>query len=351
MVRAVLALVALAWMAAAPTLASPDLFADDAPPLHFTLTAPFATLAAKAKYSLDAYPASLTLSDGTASAQSFPIQVRPRGISRRKMYCAFPPLYLSFDKSAMHGTPFHGQKKLKLVTFCRPVADYEQRVMLEYLVYRLYNQITPMSYRVRAAEVTYRDGPNAQGVTRFGYLIEDIKDVADRNQREELKGPSHMVSLAQLDAHAAARAALFEFMIGNLDWEQLASAPGEACCHNIKLLAAPGATPATAREVTPVPYDFDSTGFVDPPYAGPPAGVPVDSLTQRYYRGYCGISAEIPSVAQEYLAHRADMKAAIDRQPGLTAGFRDKADRYLDGFFAIIGDPGRLQSQVIKHCR
>jgi hypothetical protein len=343
-----LALAALFALIAAPAIAAPDLFADGAPPLHFTLTAPFGTLTAKAKYTLDAYPGTLS-ADG--EPQTLQIKIRPRGISRRKMYCAFPPLYLEFDKETTHGTLFHGHKQLKLVTYCKPMADFEQRVMLESLVYKFLNKMTPVSFRVRPAEVTYRNGPNDAGVTRFGYLIEDIGGVGARNGLGELKGPSHMVSLAQLDPRAATRVDLLEFMIGNNDWEQLASAPTEACCHNIKLLAAQGTTPSTAKMVMPVPYDFDSTGFVDPPYAGPPEGIPIDSLTERYYRGYCALNDQVPAVAEEFLSHRADFHAVIDNEPGLDAHFRDKADKYLDGFFAVLTDPQRLQSQVLKHCR
>lgn len=351
MVRVFFGLMALAWMVASPAAAASRLFSDDAP-LRITVTAPFPALVHTAKYSLNPYPATLTLTDRAGAAQSFPIQVRPRGISRRQAgYCAFPPILLTFDKAAVHGSLFHGQKKLKLVTYCKTPPDYEQRIMLEYLVYKLYNLITPMSLRVRAAEVTYRDSASDPGVTRFGYLIEDIKEVAGRNEREELAAASHQVSLAQLDAHATTRAAVLEYMIANLDWEFLASAPGQKCCHNIRLLAAPDAKPATARAVTPVPYDFDFSGFVDAPYAGPAPGIPIEKVTDRYFRGYCAMSGEIPSVAQEYLARRADMKALIDNQPRLTANFRDKADRFLEGFFATLNDPARLQSQLVRHCR
>lgn len=355
MVRALLGLAALAWIIASPAAAESKLFAPDAPALRITLTAPFPTLAREsknvAKSGLKSYPATLTLTDPAGGAQSFPIQLRARGISRRKVYCNIPPIMLTFDKAAMRGSVFHGQHHLKLVVYCRNLPDFEQRVMLEYLVYKIYNLITPMSLRVRAAEVTYRDSPTASGVTRFGYLIEDIGSVAGRNNREELKGPSHVVSLAQLDPHATTRAALLEYMIGNLDWEFLASAVGETCCHNTRLLAAPGATPATARDVVPVPYDFDFSGFVDAPYAGPPEGIPIEKVTDRFFRGYCAMSGEIPSVAQEYLARRADMRALIDNQPGLSPGFRDKTDRFMDGFFAVLTDPARLQSQLVRHCR
>jgi hypothetical protein len=350
MLRAFLGLVALVWIIASPAMAANPLFADEGP-LRITLTGPFTRLARGAKYSLRPYPASLTLTDQAGAAQSFPIQVRPRGITRRKYYCTIPPIMLMFDRKAMRGTLFHGQSHLKLVNYCRAPRDSEQRVMLEYLVYKLYNLITPMSFRVRAAEVTYRDSATDPGVTRFGYLIEDIRSVAGRNRREELKGPSRVVSLTQLDPHATTRAAILEYMIGNLDWDFLASAAGETCCHNARLLAAPDAKPATATAVTPIPYDFDLSGFVDSPYALPPIGFPIEKVTERFFRGYCAMTGEINSVAREYLTRRAQMKALIDNQPQLSAHLRDKASQYLDGFFATLNDPARMQSELIRHCR
>jgi hypothetical protein len=336
--------------AAAPAVAATQLFKDEAP-LRITLTAPWPALVQGAKHSIAPYPATLTLTDAGGAAQSFAIQVRARGQSRRTMYCAFPPILLTFDKPAMEGSLFKGQKKLKLVTYCRPDADYEQRIMLEYLVYKLYNLVTPFSLRVRAAEVTYRTGPADAGTTRFGYLIEDENKLADRNGDDALTAASLQVTPAQLDATATTRAAMLEYMIGNLDWAFLASAPGETCCHNIRLMGAENATPATARAVTPIPYDFDSSGFVDAPYAQPPPGIPVEAVTERYFRGYCAMSAQVPAVAQEFLAHRAEMKAMVDGQPQLTPRFRDKADGYLDQFFAVLSDEGRLQREVIRHCR
>jgi hypothetical protein len=208
-----------------------------------------------------------------------------------------------------------------------------------------------MSFRVRAAEVTYRDRAADPGITRFGYLIEDIGSVAGRNDRETLKPPSRAVSSAQLDAHATTRAVMLEYMVSNLDWDFLAASAGETCCHNTRLLAAAGATPASARGVVPVPYDFDLSGFVDGPDALPPEGFRLEKTTERFFRGYCAMSAEVPSVAQEYLSRRADMKALIDNEPQLTASFRAKTERFMDGFFATLADPARLQSQLIRHCR
>ena len=352
MLRALgIAFLALAWIGAWPAEAAPRLFDEDAP-LHIVITAPFPALVRAARTSTDAYPATLTVSDGAGSAASLPIQVSARGYTRRTAgFCHFPPLWLKFDKKSAHGTLFQGQHKLKLVTYCRPDSDYEQRVVLEYLAYRLYNLITPVSYRVRAAEVTYRSGETDAGLTRFGYLIEDVDDVAGRNGLEHLQSATHQVRPDQMDPQAAGRAALFEYMISNQDWEFLAAERGMACCHNTRLLAQPDATAATASAVAPLPYDYDWSGFVDSPYAGPPPNVPVESVTARYYRGYCVTTAQMPAVIEAYRGRRTDMLALINGEPHLNAAFRDKTVRFMNGFFAVLDDPSRVQRDIIRHCR
>lgn len=352
MIRALwFGLMAVAWAAASSSAAESRLFVDEAP-LKIVITAPFPELVRNAKTNTSPYPASLSVTDGAAAAQSLPIQVNARGLTRRTAgYCAFPPIGLTFDKATAHGTIFQGQHKLKLVTYCRTPSDYEQRIVLEYLTYHLYNLITPMSFRVRAADVTYRKDDKDAGVTRFGFLIEDIDDVAQRNHLQKLTAATRQISRAQLNPHAEARAALFEFMIGNLDWDFLAGPAGVDCCHNGRFLAARGATPANATSVVPVPYDWDYSGLIDAPYSGVPEGIPINRLTDRYFRGYCESSGEIAAVIEEYRARRAEMMAVINGEARLNPSFRAKSTRFLEGFFTLLDDPARVQSQIVRHCR
>ena len=344
-------LVGLALICGAPASARTPLFDDDAP-IAITLTGPFPELVRAARATPKPYAATLVLAQAGAGAQPLAIEVQARGFSRRTLgFCSFPPLLLKFDKAQAKGTLFAHQKKLKLVTYCNPAPGYDQHIVLEYLAYRLYNLVTPMSYRVRAAQVTYRASGGEAGLTRFGFLLEDINDVADRNGRDELTAASHQVSAARLDAQAAARATLFEYMIGNLDWEFLAGPPGRGCCHNARLIAAPNASAATATAVVPVPYDYDSSGFVDAPYAQPPESVPIARITDRYYHGYCASTAAMAAVIEEFRARRAAMLALIEGEPRLDASSRSKAERYLEGFFAVLDDPRRVQRDIIGHCR
>ena len=344
-------LAALAWLAAGPAMAKSSLFTDEAP-LQVVITAPFPALVRAAKTSTDPVPATLTVTDGAGPAKTLPVVLRARGLTRRTGgYCSFPPLSLNFDKAKVEGSPFEGQKKLKLVTYCNTPADQEQRIVLEYLAYRLYNLVTPMSYRVRAADVTYRKDDKDDGVKRFGFIIEDIDDVAGRNKLKELKASSKQVKASQLDPRAAGRAAMLEFMVGNLDWDFLAAPAGADCCHNSRFLAAKGATPATATAVVPLPYDFDYSGLVDAPYAVVPEALKVSSVTDRLYRGYCVSTADMPAVIEEYKGHRAQMMALINNDPRLNPRFKSKAAGYMDRFFAVLDDPAKVDAQIVKKCR
>jgi hypothetical protein len=71
--------------------------------------------------------------------------------------CRDPPLRLDFDEATPLGTVFDGQNKLKLVTHCRDSDSYEQNLLEEYLAYRFYNLLTPISLGVQLAEITYLD--------------------------------------------------------------------------------------------------------------------------------------------------------------------------------------------------
>jgi hypothetical protein len=136
-------------------------------------------------------------------------------------------------------------------------------------------------------------------------------------------------------------------MIGNLDWSMIAGPAGDTCCHNGKLL---GAAPGATAGLIPIPYDFDYSGFVDAPYAAPPSEVPVDSVRDRRYRGYCVHNAEAQAVAAEIRAARAALLAVPAGTPGLSARNRERAVAYLTRFFEDIRDSDAVASNLLRHC-
>ena len=169
---------------------SPDLFLRE-DPLTFTLTARMQRIVTdRTKPKNDSlsvkHPAQLSYYDLLRSESiALPLSLVVRGNFRRNANnCDFPPLYLDFAKKKTKGTLFAKQNKLKLVTHCQ-AEDY---VVREYMIYKLYNQLTPLSFRARLAKVSYVDSLRKRATeTRWGFLIEDEDDVAKRNKLVELK--------------------------------------------------------------------------------------------------------------------------------------------------------------------
>ncbi|NWG53923.1 MAG: hypothetical protein HXY28_09405 [Hydrogenophilaceae bacterium] len=331
-----------------PAAAQARLFTADSE-LQITIAAPFAELVRRAPRSTDPFPATLTHQPASGAAQTYQIALSPRGLTRRtRGFCTFPPLRVEFQ-SPRRGAVFAGQSRLKLVVHCRPSARHAELVVLEYLAYRLYNEITPLSFRVRPARVTYRDtSGRRREETQFAFFIEDVDRMAQRNGRIELEVAPRTVTVEQLDPAAAADFALFQFMIGNLDWDMRAGPEGEECCHNSKLIARARA-PRSA--VVPTPYDFDHSGFVAAPYAQPPPEIPVANVRQRWYRGYCRHNDALSAAAERFRARRSAMLALIDGETRLSAARRATARRYIESFFAILDDPDAFRRQILGRCR
>lgn len=342
------ALAGLALLAGAPSAALAQepggkvtqLFAEDGV-LEFTLEGPIRQILRSAERSTDPYPATLK-----TAGESLAVELAARGVSRRKREnCRFPPLRLGLTAKPGAASLFHKQGRLKLVTHCREKASYDQTVLREYAAYRLYNVVTPESLKVRLARISYVDEGQPLA-TRLAFLIEDADDAARRIGLAEVDSGNFAPS--RLNAADAARYALFQYLIGNTDWDMTVGPDPADCCHNSKLL---GAARDARSDLTPLPYDFDNSGLVDAPYAIPNAILKIRSVTTRVYRGYCSLNALIPAEAERLRQLRPALEAAIREVPELDSKVRDEMLAYLAGGYADIADDGAIASNLLKKCR
>jgi hypothetical protein len=296
----------------------------------------------------DSKPVPGVLTVRGAAAETLAVDLSVRGITRRKKdVCSFPPLRVQFTQKPGPSSLFKGQKELKLVTHCQKAADFQQYVLLEYIAYRLYNALTPDSFDVRLAKVDYIGKDGRALTTRLGFFIEDVSDVAKRNGEQRLKGVAK-ISASQLDAAAAARYAVFEYMISNLDWAMTAGPPGKDCCHNARLMMAKGAID-NSTGLIPVPYDFDYAGLVNTPYAVPPDGFPVANVRERRYRGFCVHNEEAKAFLAQIFTRRDSLLAVLNAVPELEDKTRRNAADYLDIFFKQAGSPAKV-GDLMKTC-
>ena len=317
-----------------------ELFTSDTP-LQITIDGPIKKIASKAKYSTDIYDGTLTV-----NGQTLPIKLQARGLSRRTGYgCQFPPLRVIFPDKPPADSVFKGQEKLKLVAHCRNQDKYEQIELREYVAYKLFNVLTDKSFKVRQARVTYlNDGKEWQ--QRWGFFIEDTDDMAHRIGGKEVHVAR--ISPRALVPEDGARTALFQYMVANFDWEFLAGPKGTDCCHNAKLVSEGG---DPGNPITPVPYDFDYTGLVNPPYAVVPPQFPVNGPQDRYYWGVCVENDEVLKLAPEFAAARPAMEKAISEVQGLDPKTQQDILKFLGGFWDDISSPEEIQKKILRSCR
>jgi len=313
--------------------------------LNVTLTGPWRDIVRK-KRNENPYPATLEFTDELGNTMTLDMTAERRGLTRQRV-CDFPPIKLRFDKEKVKGTTFRGQKSLKMVTHCKNATRYEQYYILEMLAYQMYNLITEYSFRVRPLTVNYVDSKTGKtDKSRFAFLIEDDSDVAKRNGLKKLNIPK--IKVTQLEPEVTSYFSLFQYMIANVDWAAL-SGPGPDCCHNAKLIGPEPLKPADLAY--PIPYDFDSAGLVNAHYAAPPRGLPIRSVTQRLFRGYCAHNSTLEDARNKFLSQEAAIIGLIDHENRLSSGNKKKSTRYIERFFDTIRDPDDFQDDIIQRCR
>ena len=246
------------------------LFKSDAI-LDITMKGNFRKILANREGEAKYYPVTLSYTVGDNKFFSIDIQVKTRGHFRReKDNCTFPPLLLTFPQVKSDSSSFFpGKSSLKLVMPCKG----EKFIVHEWLVYKLYNLITPQSFRARLVKVSLVDIDNKKMPASFyGIILEEEKQMAKRNDMVVVK---RKIRPQQTMMQPFLRMAVFEYLIGNTDWSV-------DYMQNIKLIAADSTAVPTA-----VPYDFDLSGIVNSPYAKPAPELKMNSVRQRRYRGYC----------------------------------------------------------------
>ncbi len=214
------------------------------------------------------HPAVFSFTDAEGGLQEWNTKVKLRGKFRRVKCEAMPPLKLNFKKGDLKAAGLAKFDDFKLVTHC--VADDRQArelLLKEYLAYKLYHQLTEESFRVQFLQITYRDSKSGSKDTQWGFLIEDTAQLRARLGAEKWENPLGIDSV-YLDAKQLQRVALFQYMIGNMDWSIRAA-------RNIKVMERDGMALI-------VPYDFDFSAFVDAPYRVVDTSHSVDGTTGEH---------------------------------------------------------------------
>ena len=264
-----------------------------------------------------------------------PVEMKTRGHFRKiKGNCKYPPLQISFPADVSRLSPlFSGQKKLKLVMPCTG-DDY---VVREWLVYKIYNLVTPKSFRARLVRIELHDTKSRKQQGPFyGFLIEDEKKMAERNKASAV---TQKLRPQDTQPDAFLTMAVFQYLVGNTDWSV-------QYLQNIKLLK----TDAFSRVIT-VPYDFDHAGIVNAPYAQPAEELLMKSVQERRYRGYCMTDMKVfEKPIALYNRLKNDIYNLYAKNNLLDEKYIKTVIRYLDEFYATINDPKAWQKDFAYPC-
>lgn len=267
------------------------------------------------------------------------VRVRARGFFRRD-YCKLPPIWLNIRHAGIKADSLQDVVRMKMVVRCKDLKKFEPYVLREYLVYKIYNIITPFSYRVRLVRLTIIDTGKDNEVTEdWAFLQEPDELMAMRLDGKMFK--SDRLSMGMMNPEVMDRLAMFQYMIGNGDYSVVSR-------QNLKIMALNTADPPG---YLPVPYDFDYTGLVNTLYAIPGETLGITSVRERYYLGPCRPKEVHEATIQELAQFEDEIKQYIKDCKYLDD--KEKVDmiEYLDSYFKDSMDSKFINRKIDPTCR
>lgn len=281
-------------------------------------------------------PAQFRYLDKTGTAQKTPVEIKPKGHSRRTI-CDIPPIKVKFPKAFLAANGLQSMATLELVVICKDEPGYEQFVLREYAAYRLYNILTGNSLRVQLLKLKFQQtgkkSPSAEG---FAFFTEPEGELAERLGGKVIE-PTR-ISPKGLEPDEFDLLSLFEFMIGNTDWYVYNR-------HNLATLLVEGDSLPIG-----VPYDFDYSGFVHTPYAQPAERLKIPDVTVRYFLGLCRQPVEWAPTLQLFRGKKAEMLGFCEQFPYFSKTSRKYTTGYLEDFFELLDDPQKVKDKIVDHC-
>ena len=197
-----------------------------------------------------------------------------------------------------------------------------------------------MSFRVRLLSLNWQDTMSkAKSITEYAFLLEDTKDLAERNGCFEMKQVK--LNTEATDRRQMTLVAIFEYMIGNTDWAIPVN-------HNTKLIIPKS---DSSRRPYVIPYDFDYSGLVNTDYAIPDPNLSIQTVRDRLYRGFARSITELNDVLATFNARRKAIYDLVNNFDLLTPTTKKDVIGYLDEFYSIINDPQQVNQIFILNAR
>jgi len=254
-------------------------------------------------------PAQILFDGRSGREHQWNIEVRPRGRYRRRV-CDFPPMKIKFPKKEIQEAGYAKHNDLKLVTHCLSDPLGDELVLREHLVYLLYQEVSPYAYRAQLVRITYIDNQGGPPLKRYGILLEDEDELAERYGMEICED-CYGFEEEDFERQASAVNQLFQQLIGNADWSLELQ-------RNIKVLIR---EKDQSENLLFVPYDFDFSEVVNAPYQIEEP-MPFPQLTEAD-----------AAVAQHFYRHRVDLEARVEHYSLLSKRARKQCSKRIEQFY------------------
>ena len=306
--------------------------------IEATLTYDFRALN-KTKETEEYIPAQfgITMPDGTYVEKSVTICVRGR---YRKEQCIYTPIRINFSDAGFEQEGWKDLGKMKVVRMCKVSKTFNQLVIREWLIYRMYGLFTDKGYQTCLLNMTMNDsGGKKKPIVTYAFIIEKTKKLAKRLGAEEIE-PERVLP-HEFDMSLLNLISVFEYMIGNLDWSAIKM-------HNVKTLMP---TDENNRLCIPVPYDFDFSGMVNASYAVPPPELPVETVRERLFRGLCRPENEYLEIFEIFKNKEDELYALIENCSYLDKNHKKDMTNYLEKFYYVINNEKQYRREIFDNCR
>jgi len=205
-------------------------------------------------------------------------------------------------------------------------------VLKEYLAYKIFNEITEESFQVQLLKITFKDTSTGSSFQQWGFLIEDTAEMRNRlgaTKSEQKRG----LTKEAFNQSCFYKTAVFQYMIGNSDWDINAG-------RNVKMIVKNGKTLA-------IPYDFDFSGLVNADYAMPNSNYAMSSIKERVYMGFEADLAHLDPTLEFFKTKQTDIKNLVKNFKVLKMVDRMNVSHYLNSFYKKINDPIEYRTKKI----
>ncbi len=266
------------------------------------------------------HPALLSYIDENEVEQTWNTKIKLRGKFRRMNCSGTPPMKIYFYKEDLKKAGLAGFNDLKLVNYCTEDKDLAKELLMkEYLAYKMFNEITDESFRVQLLRITYVDTKSRNRIKQWAFVIEDTAQLRARLHAEKAQKYNSEDRRAKFEQAKINQVALFQYMIGNSDWSMNYE-------KNVKFLE-------KDNNVLAIPYDFDFSGLVNPPYGRLNPKYNVTTMLDRVYLGMPETIVHMEPTFELFKENKPELVALVQNNKHLSRKTKKEMLSYLDSFF------------------